>query len=138
MVYAHRRTLKAGFSLIEIMIALAIVALMAAVVGPRVLSFLGRGKVSATESNLKQLNQVVDAYYLNVGKYPQKLEDLIIKPEGMGNAKWGGPYIGRAGEELTEVPKDGWGDDFIYELTGDKRKPYRIYSVNLEEQQAEG
>lgn len=127
--------LQRGFSLIEIMIAVAIMAILVAVVGPTVFSYLGQAKVKTTEANIQAIKTGINSYYLYVGKYPLTLEDLIKKPEGMAQAKWGGPYLGRGGEDIKEVPKDGWGDDFIYELTNDKKQPYRLFSVNLEEKE---
>lgn len=137
MMYEIRQDnmIKRGFSLIEIMIGLAIIALIAATVGPAAIRFFGQAKVRTTESSIQSLKQSINSYYLFTSKYPATLEDLVRKPEGMSAAKWGGPYLGRAGEEIEEVPKDGFGDEFVYELTGDKNKPYRLYSVNLEEKE---
>lgn len=131
----QQTTLKRGFSLIEIMIGLTIIVLIAATIGPAAVRFLGQAKVRTTETNIQSLKQAINSYYLFVGKYPATLEDLVKKPEGISQAKWGGPYLGRAGEDIQDVPKDGWDDEFIYELTGDKNKPYRLYSVNLEEKE---
>lgn len=137
MIYKIRQDemLKRGFSLIEIMIGLAIIALIAATVGPAAIRFFGQAKVRTTESNIQSIKQAINSYYLFTGKYPGSLEDLVKKPEGMSQVKWGGPYLGRAGEDIQEVPKDGFDDEFVYELTGDKNKPYRLYSVNLEEKE---
>lgn len=119
---------KSGFSLIEIMIAIAIIAVMAAVVGPRLFTFLSKGKERATESNIQALGSAVNSYYSHVGKYPTSLEDLVQKPDDLSERKWGGPYI-----SSDELPKDGWGDDFIFEVVDPKRGKFRIYSVNMEE-----
>ena len=108
---ATRRTARRaqrGFTLLELMVVLAILALLGALVGPAVMEQLGGAKMKATNVQIKDIERALDMYKLGVGRYPTTAEgigSLVNKP---GNAMgWTGPY-------LKEMPKDGWGNDFHY------------------------
>lgn len=129
----ENRYLKRGFSLMEILVAVAIMALMAALVGPSIIRTFRGQSVKATESEIKVLKGAVNSYYLNNLKYPNTLEDLVEKPEGVSEAKWGGPYL-----EGGKLPASVESGDIVYELTpGDKKEPFKITALSLEESAGE-
>lgn len=74
------RSLRAaGFTLIELIVVLAIVALLAAIAGPRYLGQLDRSKEAILRADLATMREAVDRYYGDVGRYPASLEELVQK-----------------------------------------------------------
>lgn len=101
-----------AMTLLEIMIVLAIVALMASLIGPQLINQLNSSKVKETKIQIAELSKTLDIFYTDCGFYPQEIQALIQKPSGCNN--WGpDPYI-------KKIPKDAWGQEFIYELEGGK------------------
>lgn len=114
---------RSGFSLIEIMIAVAIMVILAAVAVPTFLNYLESAKESSTKSSLTVINGAIKTYYLQIGKYPGKLNDLVEKPKDEeAAAKWRGAFI------ENEIPLDGWGNKFQYKATPDGAHAYELYS----------
>lgn len=110
---------KRGFTLIEIMVVIVILALLAALVGPKLMGRTDDAKIGTTKTQIKQLETAIKLYKLDNGIYPsteQSLNALVTKPS-VGvipkNFKDGG-YL-----ESKQVPKDGWGNDFIYVSPGE-------------------
>ena len=99
-VVGRRRSAKAGYSLLEILIVLAIIALIAALVGPRLFAQFDKSKVTAARVQVKQLASAVETMRLDIGRYPTASEGLALlnaAPSG-AVANWSGPYLagGRA------------------------------------------
>jgi general secretion pathway protein G len=110
------------------MIVLAIMAVFALAVGPKMLSYLGKAKIKTTESNLRAVKQAVTSFYADTGRYPETLADLSRKPldEAMAK-KWHGPYLDTDDEDY--VPIDGWDHDLVYHRSEPgSAKPYELYS----------
>jgi len=129
-----QQSLKAGFSVIELMFYTLIVGIL---LGGAVAGFnkiLEKSRTSATNSSLRVIKQAVDTYYGEVqpSRYPETLEDLLTKPEGISN--WDGPYLDAKGGVL---PKDGWGADFVYERTPGGVHAYNLYSYGKKGEEAE-
>jgi len=109
-----RRGQSGGFSLIELLIVMIIIGLLASLVGPRLFQHVGSSKQKTARAQIELLGTALDAYRLDVGKYPtseQGLGALRGKPSGEDN--WNGPYLPR------DVPQDPWGNDYIYKNPGD-------------------
>lgn len=101
-----------GFTLMELLIVMAILAMLAALVGPALFGNLGRGQRSAAQTQMDALATALDSYRLDVGRYPRELEGLL--ENDTGREIWNGPYL-----ERTEViPLDPWGNDYVYTLEG--------------------
>lgn len=122
-----QKSLKPGFSFIEIMIALLIIGVMAGVLVPNLMRWVGRGKTTQTTQTLKVIKQAIQEYKIDNGKYPERLDDLISKPEGASN--WQGPYVGDADKGNVDLPRDAWDGDFKYQLhERGSKPPYALYS----------
>lgn len=120
-----------GFSLIELLVVLAILGLLAGLVGPRVMNFLGGSKSKTAKLQIEEFGGALDLYRLDVGSYPSSsegLEALVSRPSGATN--WNGPYL-----KKSKVPKDPWGNPFQYRSPGEHAE-YEI--VSLGSDQAEG
>jgi general secretion pathway protein G len=103
-----------GFTLLELLVVLVIIGLLVAYVAPRYFSQVGKSEVKATRAQLKALEDALDQYRLEVGRYPtteQGLEALNTQPAG--EARWQGPYLRKA------VPKDPWGAAYQYRSPGE-------------------
>lgn len=125
MTHTQVRGTREGFTLIEIMIAIAIIAVIAAVVAPNIYKALATGKDSATRSNLRALKSAIGQFYLGMGgQHPDRLRDLVHKPKEEKFAKkWTESYL-----DAKEVPLDGWSNSFKYEKPGKEGHPYELYS----------
>ncbi len=101
----------AGYSLLEILVVLAIVGMLGALVGPRLFAQLDRGKITATKAQARNLQTALDAFRLDVGRYPTQQEGLtalLTAPQNL-DGRWQGPYI-----EGGVLPQDQWAADYVY------------------------
>jgi general secretion pathway protein G len=99
-----------GFTLLELLVVLAILGLLIGLVAPAALRQLGSAKEKIAHQSIERLAGVLDIYKLDVGIYPsteQGLQALITRPSGV--TRWNGPYL--KGEKL---PEDPWGRPFVY------------------------
>jgi len=120
--------LRPGFNFIEMMVALVIIGIIVSLIGPRVMGLLGRGKRASTENTLRVLKGALKQYKIDVGTYPNQLTDLVKKPEDINN--WQGPYAGDEDKINPELPKDAWGQDFVYKVNSrGSTPPFELYSM---------
>ena len=104
-----------GFTLIELLVVLVILGLLASLVGPRVMKYLGGAKSDSAKFQIENLAASLDTYRLEVGRYPttdEGLRALVEAPAGAPN--WKGPYI-----KKKQVPKDPWGNGYHYQSPGE-------------------
>ena len=105
---------NSGFTLIELLVVLVILGLLAGLVGPKVVSYLGRGKSDTAKLQIEQLAAAMDLYLLDVGRYPSADEGISALLQNSSGAKnWRGPYLRK-----DEIPLDPWGNEFHYEPPG--------------------
>src|ERR1700704_2738406 len=120
---ADRRA-GAGFTLVEMLVVIAIIGLIMGLVGPRVLNYLGEAKVKTAKLQIESFGSALDLFYLDVGRYPSVSEGLTALAQRPGNAPvWNGPYLKNA-----SVPADPWGHVYVYRAPGEKG-PYEIVSL---------
>jgi general secretion pathway protein G len=121
---------EAGFTLVEILVVITIIGLIMALVGPRVLNYLGESKVKAARIQVESFASSLDLFYLDAGRYPSTSEGLgaLAQRPGAVNT-WNGPYL-RTGA----VPSDPWGHPYIYRSPGE-HGPYDIISYGSDGQQ---
>jgi general secretion pathway protein G len=110
----HSAQKQSGFTLIEVMVVLAIIGGMLALVAGNVIGNAGEARIKTTKSQIKLIENALDLYKLDNYIYPtteQGLEALIAKPSGSPEAKnWkSGGYL-----KGGKLPQDAWGNEFIY------------------------
>lgn len=119
-----RWTPKSGITILEVLVVLAIIAMIAAVVGPRVVGYLGRAKADTAALQIDQINNALQLFYIDMGRFPAESEGLAaLMSAPAGSADWAGPYL--ASEEALSDP---WGRDYLYEEAGEGADP-RVFSL---------
>jgi general secretion pathway protein G len=113
-----------GFTLLELLVVLAILGLIAAFAAPRVFKYLASARADSARVQIENLGQGLDLYKLEVGNYPPDLEALVQPPPG--EQRWNGPYL-----KKSVIPKDPWGNDFIYRFPGE-HGPYDLTSLGAD------
>jgi general secretion pathway protein G len=120
---AEVRKGEAGFTLVEMLVVITIIGLVMALVGPRVLGYLGESKVKAAKIQIESFSAALDLYYLDNGAYPAANEGLTALVQRPSSATaWNGPYL-----KTGSVPADPWGHPYVYKVPGD-HEPYEIDS----------
>ena len=110
-----RAAAQAGFTLVEMLVVITIIGLIMALVGPRVLGYLGESKVKAAKIQIESFSAALDLFYLDNGRYPasnEGLAALVQRPASAG--AWNGPYL-----KTGSVPADPWGHPYVYKVPGD-------------------
>jgi general secretion pathway protein G len=128
----RKKRIRYGFTMVELMAILIIIGLLATLVVTKVASKIDQAKLVTTKANLKMLHSAVNQFKMDTGRFPAEdvgLIELIQQPSDVKVWEEGG-YL-----ETTELPKDGWGHDFIYELFPESGKPFVIRSAGPDGQE---
>lgn len=122
---------ESGFTLLELLVVLAILGLLIGLVAPAALRQLGSAKEKIAHQSIERLATVLDMYKLDVGSYPttdQGLQSLITRPAEV--SRWDGPYL-----KGNKVPEDPWGRPFIYHYPSQRPgHDYDLYTLGPEGQ----
>ena len=108
------RTAVGGFTLLELLVVIVIIGMLAAYVGPKYFSQLGKSEVTIARAQIEGFEKALDTYRLDMRRYPsteQGLAVLFVKP-AEGAEKWNGPYLSKA------APRDPWGNPYGYRNPG--------------------
>ena len=99
-----------GFTLIEILVVMAIIAMLAVMVAPNLFNQQAGAMRDVARTEISTLEAALDIYRLDVGEYPDSLDGLM--EDDTDRASWNGPYLRRA------VPTDPWDNEYVYEGNG--------------------
>ena len=115
---------RAGFTLLELMVVLLILALLATIAAPRITKYLSKAKSQTAHIQVDSLSAAVDAFHVDTGRFPTAAEGLavLVDPPDSTPA-WDGPYIKRRDSLL-----DPWGDKYHYTFPG-KHSEFDIYTL---------
>lgn len=112
MIQLKKNTRRAaGFTLLELLVVVAIIGLLAAYVGPRYFAQVSKSEQGVAKAQVQAFARALGAYRLDVGHYPsteQGLGALVTQPSDA--EKWNGPYLDKA------VPNDPWGHAYVYRV----------------------
>lgn len=98
-----------GFTLIELLMVVAIIGLLAALVGPRYFGQLTKSEVGVAKAQIENFAKALDAFRLDVGRYPTTEEGLkALTDKPASEPRWRGPYLQKA------APSDPWGSPYQY------------------------
>jgi len=124
-----RNLKRRGFTIIEVMAVIVIIGILAGIVAVNVVGRIDKARVITTRANLKLLHNAVVQFKLDTTRYPTEdegLKALIEQPTDVTGWNTGG-YL-----ETTEIPKDAWHHDFVYQLNPESGKPFVIISYGAD------
>ena len=116
---------RSGFTMVELMAVIVIIGLLAGVVAINVIGKIDKARVTSTKANLKILQSAVNQFKMDTKRFTTEelgLIELVEQPTDVANWDPGG-YL-----QTTEIPKDAWGNEFIYQLDPESGKPFVIIS----------
>ncbi len=114
-MHPSRRRHVTGFTLLELLVVMVIIGLLAAYVGPKYFSQIGKSEVKNAKVQIAGLMKALEQYRIDVGQFPtseQGTAALVARPGGV--ARWDGPYLDKG------VPLDPWGRAYLYRSPGEK------------------
>lgn len=120
----RHRSAGSGFTLLELLVVIVIIGLLAAYVGPRYFSQLGKSERGTAKAQIEGFGKALDAYRLDTGHYPtteQGLNALVVRPND--EPKWAGPYLQK------QVPLDPWGNAYVYRSPGAGGEDFDLTSM---------
>ncbi|MBU2971763.1 type II secretion system major pseudopilin GspG [Pseudoalteromonas sp. C2R02] len=113
-----------GFTMIELLIVIVILGLLASLVAPKFFNQLGTAERGIASAQMNAFETALDTYRLDMGSYPEKLEDLRKSDK----PRWDGPYLPK------DLPLDPWGNPYVYTIPGEDGNPYKIMSFGADGQ----
>lgn len=125
------RQSRAGFTLLEILVVIVVIAVLAGLVAPNVFKHVGEAKNVTARSQIEMLGAALDGYRLDTGGYPATTEGLgaLWQAPNQDKRAWKGPYLRK------EVPLDPWGRPYIYKSPGDQNPTgYDLISLGADGQ----
>ncbi|NLW50791.1 MAG: type II secretion system major pseudopilin GspG [Candidatus Brocadiaceae bacterium] len=126
------RSAAAGFTLIELMVVAVVLAVLAAAILPSVVGGLAPAQRARAESDVAVLEDTLERFYLDVGRYPtteEGLRALFFDPD-VDKGVWRGPYLRKP------LFKDPWGNEYVYCSPGViSGQPYEILSYGKDGQE---
>ena len=115
-----------GFTLVELLLVLVILALIAGLVLPGIIGKAEGAKARAASSQISRISMAVETFYLDTGSTPGSLSELVDEPGDVRG--WNGPYI------KSSILKDPWGKDYQFRNPG-QHGDFDIYSYGADGQQ---
>lgn len=104
-----------GFTLLELLVVVAIIGLLVAYVGPRYVAQIGKSETATAKAQIEAFAKALDTYRLDTGHYPSTTQGLAsLRERPAGENKWNGPYLQK------ELPPDPWGRAYVYRTPGAK------------------
>jgi general secretion pathway protein G len=117
---------RRGFTLIEILVVVAIIGLLASLVAPKLFNKLASSKRKIAKAQIELIGNALDAFRLDVGRYPTTEEGLKVLWKNPGNIpNWDGPYLPKP------IKEDPWGHPYVYKSPGE-HGPYDLISYGAD------
>lgn len=113
-----------GFTLLELLVVVAIIGLLAAYVGPRYVGQLGKSEHALAQSQVEGFVRALTAFRVDVGRFPSTQEGLrALQLRPAGATRWNGPYLSK------DVPADPWGRAYVYRAPGAAGADFEVLSL---------
>jgi general secretion pathway protein G len=130
----ERANETAGFTLIELLLVLVILAALTAIVAPKFTKRSEQARITQARTQISQFEVALDAFEIDVGRYPTASEGLRALVEQPSDAEgWQQPYLKR------DIPRDPWGNDYVYKYPGQyNEEGYDLYSFGPDRKQGGG
>ncbi len=117
-----------GFTLVEMILVMVILAALAAVVVPKFAGRSKQAKETQAKTQISNMELAIDSYEVDMGEFPRSgnnLQELVNSPSGNNTAAWQGPYLKKGG-----IPLDPWGNAYVYVYPGKNNQgSYDLYSA---------
>ena len=128
----RKQHVRGGFTMVELMAVLIILGLLAGVVVKNLVGQVDKAKKNTTKASLRLLHSAVNEYHMDTNQWPGEDEGLyaLIEPPTDATDWPVGGYL-----ETTDIPPDGWGNEFVYELYPESGKPFVIKSLGADAQE---
>lgn len=114
-----------GFTMIELLIVIAILGLLASLVAPEMIGRADSSKVKTAQTQMEMFQTALDTYRLDTGRYPEQLNDLLEDDA----RNWQGPYL-----PTSTLPTDPWNNDYVYRTPGEGNQPFYLASLGADGQ----
>ncbi len=118
------RTAQGGFSLIEMLLVLGIIAFIATMLAQNIFKNQESANVRAAQAGVRKVATAVDQFYLDSGTLPSKIDDLVTRPGNAAN--WNGPYIN------PSQANDPWKNPYVLKVPGEGGQPYAVISLGAD------
>lgn len=120
---------SSGFTLIELLVVIIILAILAAVVIPRVIGRTEDARVAKATADISTIDSTLELYKLDTSAYPTSDEGLQALVTNAGNSdRWNGPYL------KNGLPLDPWGNPYVYRYPGEQGLEYDVFSAGPDKQ----
>jgi general secretion pathway protein G len=120
---------RSGFTFLEIMFVVVIIGILLALVGPKLVGKTQKAKIAATKAQLKNIEVGLKMFEMEIGTFPETLEDIMVAPSDY-EEEWDGPYL-----DGDIVPTDSWKQKFDYKFPGqNNRKGFDLWSKGPDKQ----
>jgi general secretion pathway protein G len=118
-----------GITLIELLVVMVIIAMFATIVGQRLFRNVEKARQTTAKAQISEFESVLDAYKLDVGRYPNSDEGLQALRTKPGNSdRWDGPYLKK------DIPLDPWQRPYVYKFPG-QHGDFDLYSLGADGQE---
>lgn len=114
-----------AFTMIELIIIMIILGLLASLVAPKLIQKVGSSMVKTARTQISMLETGLDAYRLDLGKYPSTEDGLKALVEKNESPSWEGPYLRK------QIPLDPWGKEYQYRSPGE-HGPFDLFSLGAD------
>lgn len=119
--------MKKGFTLVELLVVIMIIALLASMVAPNLFNKLEDAQRKTTKNQLANLSTALDSFRLDFGRYPTTEEGLaILSVKQSTLKKWNGPYL------TKKLKEDAWGNAYVYKYPGKEGNEYELLSYGAD------